>query len=165
MTTNRLQPDSMIQESDCAALRPSTGRARRATGGWNGPWRGEYLPAKRDEYNMIRHALENEKFPGKGYNAPMRPFRDLPPDEQADITRKRLQIYSQKVYHKIHGLDHAGPGSNHLPAREPVLHQHRPGLPRQTVRLQGQGQGLEGQDRGAQVVGRAGSRSRTPPRR
>ncbi|KAK4234746.1 hypothetical protein C8A03DRAFT_37446 [Achaetomium macrosporum] len=101
MTTNRLQPDSMISESDCAACdfnRPGKTCDRRLP--W--AWRGEYLPAKRDEYNMIRHALENEKFPGKGVNSPMRSWQDLSPDEQATLTKKRLQLYSQKVYHKIH---------------------------------------------------------------
>lgn len=101
MTTNRLQPDSMIQEADCAACdfnRPGKTCDRRMP--W--AWRGEYLPAKRDEYNMIKHALENEKFPGKWPNSPMRSFQDLPPDEQANLVRKRLQTYSQKVYHKIH---------------------------------------------------------------
>ncbi|KAL8359001.1 hypothetical protein RB601_008139 [Gaeumannomyces tritici] len=101
MTTNRLQPDSMVSESDCAACdfnRPGKTCDRRLP--WS--WRGEYLPAKRDEYNMIRHALENEKFPGKYPNSPMRTFQELPADEQATLTRKRLQIYSQKVYHKIH---------------------------------------------------------------
>lgn len=100
MTTNRLQPDSMIQESDCAACdfnRPGKTCDRRMP--W--AWRGEYLPAKRDEYNMIRHALENEKFPGKWPNSPQRTFQELPPDEQATLVRKRLQLYSQKVYHKI----------------------------------------------------------------
>jgi DNA polymerase epsilon subunit 1 len=101
MTTNRLQPDSMIQESDCAACdfnRPGKTCDRRLP--W--AWRGEYLPAKRDEYNMIRHALENERFPGKYPNQPMRTFQELPADEQAGLIRKRLQLYSQKVYHKIH---------------------------------------------------------------
>lgn len=101
MTTNRLQPDSMIQEADCAACdfnRPGKTCDRRLP--W--AWRGEYLPAKRDEYNMIRHALENEKFPGKWPNSPPRTFQDLPRDEQASLVRKRLQTYSQKVYHKIH---------------------------------------------------------------
>ncbi|KAI5863661.1 DUF1744-domain-containing protein [Durotheca rogersii] len=100
MTTNRLQPDSMIQESDCAACdfnRPGKSCDRRMP--W--AWRGEYLPAKRDEYNMIRHALENEKFPGKRPDAPMRTFQELTEEEQANLTRKRLQSYSQKVYHKI----------------------------------------------------------------
>lgn len=100
MTTNRLQPDSMVQESDCAACdfnRPGKTCDRRLP--W--AWRGEYLPAKRDEYNMIRHALENERFPGKYPNSPMRTFEELPQDEQAGLVRKRLQLYSQKVYHKI----------------------------------------------------------------
>ncbi|KAM3530362.1 hypothetical protein NHJ13051_001400 [Beauveria bassiana] len=101
MTTNRLQPDSMITESDCAACdfnRPGKTCDRRMP--W--AWRGEYLPAKRDEYNMIRNALENEKFPGKWPNSPMRTFQDLSADERANLVRKRLQLYSQKVYHKIH---------------------------------------------------------------
>ncbi|KAK0609919.1 hypothetical protein B0T17DRAFT_545527 [Bombardia bombarda] len=101
MTTNRLQPDSMISESDCAACdfnRPGKTCDRRLP--W--AWRGEYLPAKRDEYNMIRHALENERFPGKYANSPMRSFQELSADEQAGLIRKRLQLYSQKVYHKIH---------------------------------------------------------------
>ncbi|KAK4641731.1 DNA polymerase epsilon catalytic subunit [Podospora bellae-mahoneyi] len=101
MTTNRLQPDSMISESDCAACdfnRPGKTCDRRLP--W--AWRGEYLPAKRDEYNMIRHALESERFPGKKPNMPTRSFRELPADEQASLIRKRLQLYSQKVYHKIH---------------------------------------------------------------
>lgn len=101
MTTNRLQPDSMISDAECAACdfnRPGKTCDRRMP--W--AWRGEYLPAKRDEYNMIRNALSNEKFPGKTPNAPRRPFHDLPLDEQAALTRKRLQEYSKKVYHKIH---------------------------------------------------------------
>ncbi|CAK7210323.1 DNA polymerase epsilon catalytic subunit [Sporothrix bragantina] len=103
MTTNRLQPDSMIKEEDCATCdfnRPGKTCDRRMP--W--AWRGEYIPAKRDEYNMIRHALENERFPGKGFNAAQktRSFQELSTDEQAGLIRKRLQLYSQKVYHKIH---------------------------------------------------------------
>ncbi|KAK5995581.1 DNA polymerase epsilon catalytic subunit A [Cladobotryum mycophilum] len=101
MTTNRLQPDSMISESDCAACdfnRPGKTCDRRMP--W--AWRGEYIPAKRDEYNMIRNALENEKFPGKYPDSPMRKFQELSIDEQAALVRKRLTLYSQKVYHKIH---------------------------------------------------------------
>ncbi|KAI1438069.1 DNA polymerase epsilon [Xylaria sp. CBS 124048] len=100
MTTNRLQPDSMIQESDCAACdfnRPGKTCDRRLP--WS--WRGEYLPAKRDDYNMIRHTLENEKFPSKRPGGPMRTFQELPEDEQVGLVRKRLTTYSQKVYSKI----------------------------------------------------------------
>ncbi|KAF2400087.1 DNA polymerase epsilon, catalytic subunit A/POL2 [Trichodelitschia bisporula] len=101
MTTNRLQPDSMIQESDCAACdfnRPGKTCDRRLP--W--AWRGEFLPAKRDEYNMIRHALESERFPGKKPSDGMRAFQDLSQDEQATLVKKRLQEYSKKIYHKIH---------------------------------------------------------------
>ncbi|KAL2356265.1 DNA polymerase epsilon catalytic subunit A [Cryomyces antarcticus] len=101
MTTNRLQPDSMIQESDCAACdfnRPGKTCDRRMP--WS--WRGEFLPAKKDDYNMVRHALENERFPGKYPKSPVRTFHDLPADEQATLIKKRLQDYSKKIYHKIH---------------------------------------------------------------
>ncbi|KAJ9620841.1 DNA polymerase epsilon catalytic subunit [Taxawa tesnikishii (nom. ined.)] len=101
MTTNRLQPDSMITESDCAACdfnRPGKTCDRRMP--W--AWRGEFLPAKRDEYNMIRHALENERFPGRGPNSLARTFQDLSLDEQSNLVKKRLQDYSKKIYHKIH---------------------------------------------------------------
>ncbi|KAF1988280.1 DUF1744-domain-containing protein [Aulographum hederae CBS 113979] len=101
MTTNRLQPDSMIEEADCAACdfnRPGKTCDRRMP--WS--WRGEYLPAKRDEYNMIRHTLENDKFPGKYPKSPARTFHELSADEQATAVKKRLQDYSKKIYHKIH---------------------------------------------------------------
>ncbi|GAM83279.1 hypothetical protein ANO11243_012650 [Dothideomycetidae sp. 11243] len=101
MTTNRLQPDSMVQESDCAACdfnRPGKTCDRRLP--WS--WRGEFLPAKRDEYNMIRQALENERFPGKGPNSLARTFQELSIDEQTGFVKKRLQDYSKKIYHKIH---------------------------------------------------------------
>ena len=101
MTTNRLQPDSMVQESDCAACdfnRPGKTCDRRMP--WS--WRGEFLPARRDDYNMIRRALENERFPGRFANSLPRTFQDLGIDEQANMVKKRLQDYSKKVYHKIH---------------------------------------------------------------
>ena len=101
MTTNRLQPDSMIQESDCAACdfnRPGKTCDRRMP--WS--WRGEFLPAQKNEYNMVRHALENERFPGRYPNSPARTFQDMSVDEQATMVKKRLTDYSKKIYHKIH---------------------------------------------------------------
>lgn len=101
MTTNRLQPDSMVQESDCAACdfnRPGKSCDRRMP--WS--WRGEFLPAKKNEYNMVRHALEHERFPGSFPKSPLRSFHDLTKDEQAAMIKKRLQEYSKKIYHKIH---------------------------------------------------------------
>lgn len=101
MTTNRLQPDSMIKESDCAACDfnlPGKTCDRRLP--W--AWRGEYLPAKRNEYNMIKRSLENETFPGKNPSQPAKLFQDLSSTEQASLIKKRLQEYCKKVYHKIH---------------------------------------------------------------
>ncbi|KAK5135159.1 DNA polymerase epsilon catalytic subunit [Meristemomyces frigidus] len=101
MTTNRLQPDSMIDDSVCAACdfnRPGKTCDRRMP--WS--WRGEFLPAQRNEYNMIRHALENEKFPAKYPNGLARAFGDLSLDEQTGHVKKRLTDYSKKIYHKIH---------------------------------------------------------------
>ena len=101
MTTNRLQPDSMIKESDCAACDfnlPGKNCDRRLP--W--AWRGEYLPAKRNEYNMIKRSLENETFLGKNPTQPAKPFQDLSSTEQASLIKKRLQEYCKKVYHKIH---------------------------------------------------------------
>ncbi|KAG9780780.1 DUF1744-domain-containing protein, partial [Aureobasidium melanogenum] len=101
MTTNRLQPDSMKAESDCAACdfnRPGKTCDRRLP--WS--WRGEFLPTKRDEYNMIRRAVANETFPGKGPKSQKRTFQQLSLDEQAAVVKRRLQEYSKKIYHKIH---------------------------------------------------------------
>lgn len=101
MTTNRLQPDSMIQESDCAACdfnRPGKTCDRRMP--WS--WRGEFLPAQKNEYNMVRHALENERFPGRFPKSPVQTFQELGVVEQAAMVKKRLQEYSKKIYHKIH---------------------------------------------------------------
>ena len=101
MTTNRLQPDSMINESDCAACdfnRPGKTCDRRMP--W--AWRGEYLPTKKDEYNMIKRTMVNEKFPGKNAKSLSRTFEELSLDERAGAVRKRLQDYAKKIYHKIH---------------------------------------------------------------
>ena len=101
MTTNRLQPDSMIQEADCAACdfnRPGKTCDRRMP--W--AWRGEFLPAHKNEYNMVRRALENERFPGRFPNSPPITFQDMTSEQQASLVKKRLIDYSKKIYHKIH---------------------------------------------------------------
>jgi len=101
MITNRLQPDSMIDESVCASCdfnRPGKTCDRRLP--WS--WRGEFFPAKRDEYNMLRQALSNEIFPAKFSGGPLRRFDELTAAEQATHVHKRLSDYCRKVYHKIH---------------------------------------------------------------
>ncbi|GMK56709.1 hypothetical protein CspeluHIS016_0305490 [Cutaneotrichosporon spelunceum] len=101
MLSNRLQPDSVKDEAECAVCdynRPDKVCDRRLE--W--AWRGEYFPAKRDEVNMVRYALEQEFFPPKYPNAPKRRFVDLPVAEQSALIHKRLGDYSRKVYKKTH---------------------------------------------------------------
>lgn len=101
MLSNRLQPDSVKEEADCAVCdynRPDKKCDRRME--W--AWRGEYFPAKRDEVNMVRYALEQETFPPKRPYDPKRRFVDLTPTEQSALLHKRLGDYSRKVYKKTH---------------------------------------------------------------
>ncbi|KAG8738813.1 DNA polymerase epsilon catalytic subunit [Ceratobasidium sp. 414] len=99
MLSNRLQPDSVVDEAMCAVCdynRPGKTCDRRMT--W--AWRGEYFPAQRDEYNMIRHALNQEAFPPKKPGLPDRSFDELTEAERAALLHKRLGDYSRKVYRK-----------------------------------------------------------------
>ena len=99
MLSNRLQPDSMVDESTCAVCdynRPGKTCDRRL----NWAWRGEFFPAHRDEYNMIKNALNQETFPQKRPGAPPRKFQELSSAEQTALLHKRLGDYSHKVYKK-----------------------------------------------------------------
>lgn len=100
MTTNRLQPDSMKSEEDCASCdfnRPGKQCDRRLT--W--AWRGEYYPAEMNEYNMIKNAAQNELFPSKRLNGSKKKFNDLSYNEQVEHIKKKISDYSRKVYHRI----------------------------------------------------------------
>jgi DNA polymerase epsilon subunit 1 len=99
MLSNRLQPDSVVDEATCAACdynRPGKQCQRKMK--W--AWRGEYFPAKLDEFKMVRNALEQEMFPPKWPGKPQRRFIDLAPTEQTSLLHKRLGDYSRKVYKK-----------------------------------------------------------------
>lgn len=99
MLSNRLQPDSVVDEATCAACdynRPGKQCQRKMK--W--AWRGEYFPAKLDEFKMVRNALEQELFPPRWPGKPERRFVDLPPTEQTSLLHKRLGDYSRKVYKK-----------------------------------------------------------------
>ncbi|CDK26846.1 unnamed protein product [Kuraishia capsulata CBS 1993] len=100
MTTNRLQPDSMKAESDCASCdfnRPGKTCDRRLP--WS--WRGEFYPAQMNEYGMIKRALQHEDFPPKFPNGPRRNFEQLSYTDQVGHIKKRLSDYSRKVYHRV----------------------------------------------------------------
>lgn len=99
MLSNRLQPDSMVDEGTCAVChfnRPGKTCDRRMV--W--AWRGEYFPAQQDEYNMVKHALQQETFPGSSPSDRRRKFDDLPEAEKTALMHKRLGAFSQKVYKK-----------------------------------------------------------------
>ncbi|KAI9016029.1 putative POL2-DNA polymerase epsilon, calytic subunit A [Hyaloraphidium curvatum] len=99
--TNRLQPDAIVDETVCASCdfnRPGSDCQREMT--WS--WRGEYYPAKRNEVNMIRNVLENEKFKGRFPEDPMRSWHELSEAEQHKMLEKRVGDYSTKVYRKRH---------------------------------------------------------------
>lgn len=98
--TNRLQPDAMIDESVCATCEfnvPGKQCDRRMT--WT--WRGEYSPAKQNEYRMIEHQLSKETFPPKIPNGAPRAWHNLTESEQQSLISKRLNEYSRKVYKKV----------------------------------------------------------------
>ena len=101
MTTNRLQPDSIKTERDCASCdfnRPGKTCARRLK--W--AWRGEFYPAKMDEYNMIKRALQNETFLNKNKYSPKQflTFDELSYSDQVAHIKKRLTEYCKKNYHR-----------------------------------------------------------------
>lgn len=98
--TNRLQPDAMIDDSTCATCEfnlPGKTCDRRLT--WS--WRGEYFPAKRNEYNMIQNQLTTETFPPAKPKGPPRTWHQLTEKEQSALLRKRLTDYCKKVYKKV----------------------------------------------------------------
>lgn len=100
MTSNRLQPDSMKSERDCAMCDfnvPGKNCDRRLP--W--AWRGEFYPAKKGEILMIQEKLRDERFPKPNGENGWRSFSQLDQTEQLALQRKRIADYSRKVYHKM----------------------------------------------------------------
>ncbi|KAJ3105734.1 DNA polymerase epsilon catalytic subunit, partial [Phlyctochytrium bullatum] len=99
--TNRLQPDAIVLDSDCAAcdFYEGTGSLCQRRMQWS--WRGEFYPAEASELNMIKSQMERELFPGRHPNeAVKRPFRDMSLQEQNEAFKQRVEVYSKKVYAK-----------------------------------------------------------------
>ncbi|XP_033149828.1 DNA polymerase epsilon catalytic subunit A [Drosophila busckii] len=97
--TNRLQPSAMVSERDCAACdfnKPGV-RCKRSMD-WL--WRGEMLPASRNEFQRIQQQLETEKFPSLFPGGPTRAFHELSKEDQAAYEKKRLSDYCRKAYKK-----------------------------------------------------------------
>ncbi|ODV64406.1 DNA polymerase epsilon catalytic subunit [Ascoidea rubescens DSM 1968] len=99
MISNRLQPDSIKFEKDCALCEFNTAGKdcdRKLT--WS--WRGEFYPTKMNEYNMIKRALQNESFQSLQGNQ-QKEFNNLVYGDQMHYLKKNLNSYSRKVYHRI----------------------------------------------------------------
>ncbi|KAJ8897708.1 hypothetical protein PR048_003058 [Dryococelus australis] len=99
--TNRLQPSAMVDETVCAACdfnRPGAKCQRRMP--WM--WRGEIMPASRNEFQRIQQQLEMEKFPPQFPGGPSRAFHALSREDQAAYEKKRLSEYCRKAYKKTH---------------------------------------------------------------
>ncbi|XP_035661114.1 DNA polymerase epsilon catalytic subunit A-like [Branchiostoma floridae] len=99
--TNRLQPSAMVDEVTCAACdfnKPGATCQRRMQ--WT--WRGEYMPASRNEYHRIQQQLEHEQFPPFKPGGRPRAFHELNKEEQATAEKKRLADYCKKAYKKVH---------------------------------------------------------------
>jgi DNA polymerase epsilon subunit 1 len=117
--TNRLQPTAIVSEEMCAACdfnRPennwfvqqqqqqqlshfltlSSFLFSKRNMAWT--WRGEYLPANRSEYDLIRLQLESEKFPDPKNKEKMLGYYELSPEAQQEKLKTRLKDYSKKVY-------------------------------------------------------------------
>lgn len=101
--TNRLQPSSMVNETACAACdfnKPDAKCKREMD--WM--WRGEMLPASKNEFQRIQQQLETEKFPPLFPNGPPRAFHQLSKEDQAAYEKKRLTDYCRYVRKWLHML-------------------------------------------------------------
>ncbi|KAM8707435.1 hypothetical protein ACLKA7_011510 [Drosophila subpalustris] len=97
--TNRLQPAAMVTDLDCAACdfnKPGV-RCKRSLD-WL--WRGEMLPATRNEFQRIQQQLETEKFPPLFPGGSTRAYHELSREDQAAYEKKRLADYCRKAYKK-----------------------------------------------------------------
>lgn len=89
----------MVNETDCAACDfNKPGATCKRDMEWM--WRGEMLPASRNEYQRIQQQLETEKFPPFLPGGRPRAFHELSKEDQAAYEKKRLSDYCRKAYKK-----------------------------------------------------------------
>lgn len=97
--TNRLQPSAIVTETDCAACDfNKPGALCKRDMDWL--WRGDMLPATKNEFQRIQQQLETEKFPPILPGGPQRAFHELSKEDQAAYEMKRLKDYCRKAYKK-----------------------------------------------------------------
>nr|CAB3265004.1 DNA polymerase epsilon catalytic subunit A-like [Phallusia mammillata] len=97
--TNRLQPSAIVDEATCAACDfNKPGATCQRSMPWM--WRGEFMPASRNEFHRIQQQLENERFPNPENPGEPLSFHELSKEEQANQEKKRLQEYCRRAYKK-----------------------------------------------------------------
>ncbi|KAL6048727.1 DNA polymerase epsilon catalytic subunit [Balamuthia mandrillaris] len=90
--SNRLQPSAIVTPATCARCDFNTPDAQcQRHMQWT--WRGEFMPATRSEYELVKTQLESEWLQ-KG--------EKLPLDKQHAMLKTRLGEYSKTVYKKKH---------------------------------------------------------------
>ncbi|XBW37346.1 hypothetical protein QEN19_002926 [Hanseniaspora menglaensis] len=98
MITNRLQPDSMKSEHDCAKC-DFNSIDKKCDRRLEWKWRGEYFSAGQEDYGMIKKQLQQETFKIKSRNGDFDgSWDDLSHEQQVTEIKKRLQDYSAKSY-------------------------------------------------------------------
>ena len=114
--THHTQPHAVVDEATCASCdfnKPSSTCQRDMTWAWRGDFSESHshvskpihsfthslipVPASRNEYQTIRLQLESEKIPGSIPGEPLK-FHSLPPQEQAQLEKRRLADYCRKAY-------------------------------------------------------------------
>lgn len=97
--TNRLQPYAVVDDTDCAACDFNVPNAK-CQRSMNWQWRGDMLPASKNELQRIQEQLEMEKFPPLQAGGSFRTFHELAKEDQTECKKKRLSDYCRKVYKK-----------------------------------------------------------------
>ena len=95
--TNRLQPPALVTESTCATCdfnKPGAKCQRKMA--W--VWRGDIMPASRNEFYKVQYQLETEKFPPLFPGGSQRAYHELTREERATAEKKRLGEYCRKAY-------------------------------------------------------------------
>ena len=96
--TNRLQPDAMVTDTDCAQCDfndPVNNCKRKMT--WT--WRGEMYPLENEYINSIEHQLNQEMFK-EGENSVI--YGQLPKQQQTDLLRQRVVELSKKMHNRVY---------------------------------------------------------------
>ena len=95
--TNRLQPPALVDETVCATCdfnKPGAKCQRKMA--W--VWRGDVMPASRNEFYKVQYQLETEKFPPLFPGGNPRAYHELTREERAAAEKKRLGEYCRKAY-------------------------------------------------------------------